>query len=178
MARLGLIAELFAACDTDGDGRITSGEMRLYAEQTGFDGSDIEWSEAFSVLCDERNVHPERGFDRNAWEVLLTDSDEGNACFCSDSDLPRILAVLKGEANVKTTSPLKVVSRHLTHCSCDHILKFRVLHGLEGRVNASRCQACRKEIPRKESRYSCKACHYNICRDCHPTAQQACWSSE
>lgn len=58
----------------------------------------------------------------------------------------------------------------LTHCREHHELKWRMLGKLEGRINPSLCAICRREIPRKQERYSCKPCHYSVCVDCYPSS--------
>ena len=71
-----------------GKGYLTAGDMRPFAEQTGFSGSDQEWQQEFDVLCRERgSTH---GIRLDAFATLVNDSsDEG--CYCSDDELRNLL---------------------------------------------------------------------------------------
>merc|ERR1719350_1509947 len=49
-SRLDLIAAVFRQYDEDGDGLLSSRELRAFAMATGFDGSDQEWQQEFEAL--------------------------------------------------------------------------------------------------------------------------------
>jgi hypothetical protein len=161
--RDGLVAELFVSLDEDADGRLSMNEFRMFADLTGFKGGDHTWAEAFLVLCAERNVDPAVGFGVDDWTKLICDEDEENACFCSNSEIVRITLLKKCEDMVKGD---EAKQDPLQYCSKGHGLHVRTLGVLEGRVNPSKCSVCCEVILRKEPRYSCKTCRYNVCRSC------------
>lgn len=82
----------FDACDFDGDGRLCAEELRPFAQQTGFEGSDTEWTSEYELLCNERGVDPQIGLDLQLMERLIDDeSDSG--FYCDDNDLRSIPAI-------------------------------------------------------------------------------------
>lgn len=168
--RDGLIAQLFASCDADGDGRLSMDELRTFAELTGFKSGEQSWSEAFTLLCAERNVDPATGFDIDEWSALISDEDECNACLCSNSDIVRIMLMIKCEQMVKDEEIVQgeeFEQDRRMRCNKGHRLEIRSLGVLEGRVNPSKCSVCHEVIFRKEARYSCKTCRYNVCSSCY-----------
>merc|ERR1719247_1593559 len=53
--RAELVRALFLALDFDGDGALNEAEMRFFAGQTGFEGTDAEWSDEYRMLCSSYN---------------------------------------------------------------------------------------------------------------------------
>eukprot|EP00913_Durusdinium_trenchii_P027133 g25460.t1 len=51
--RTHLIEIVFTALNKSGTGYLNADEMRLFANQTGFEGTDAEWREEFSLLARE-----------------------------------------------------------------------------------------------------------------------------
>ena len=87
-SRRELIEEVFRALDRARKGYLTAGEMRPFAEQTGFTGTDLEWQQEFDLLCSERGSS--QGIRLDAFATLVNDqSDEG--CYCSDDELRNLL---------------------------------------------------------------------------------------
>ncbi|CAE7456648.1 unnamed protein product, partial [Symbiodinium microadriaticum] len=52
--RRDLIEAVFSSLDKTRKGYLTAADMRPFAEQTGFSGSDHEWQEEFALLCRDR----------------------------------------------------------------------------------------------------------------------------
>merc|ERR1712070_748747 len=83
------------------------GEMRGFADLTGFDGSDDEWSEEFSYLCLEHVA--ESGIDFALFENLVNDTS-GNGCHCTNDEL-KDMASEMNRKNRKTRSGHVLESR-------------------------------------------------------------------
>ena len=95
--RRALIEAVFRALDSGGTGSLTARDMRPFAEQTGFNGSDQEWQQEFDLLCHDRGSTG--GFGLDAFISLVNDqSDDG--CFCSDEELRKLL-----QPRPQTTQP-------------------------------------------------------------------------
>jgi len=107
-----------------------------------------------------------------------------NACFCGDENIARFLSELRAfniDRRLSNSEGLSTVGSVLdyrddmqrrTQCRKGHDVQLRSLGRLEGRVKLSECQVCLSKIPRKEARYSCQACHYNVCRACYAMSSQ------
>jgi len=87
-----MIRAVFEACDADSDGCLCSSEMRLFAGFTGFEGSDQEWAEEFTMLCSQY-AGTESQIDFTLFKQLVEDqSDDG--CYCTDEELQKMLEAL------------------------------------------------------------------------------------
>lgn len=69
--RAELVRAVFSACDGDEDGRLNSGEMRRFVEQTGSDVTDDEWAEEYANMCSESGGDPHAGFGGEAFEQIV-----------------------------------------------------------------------------------------------------------
>ncbi|CAK0889172.1 unnamed protein product [Prorocentrum cordatum] len=79
MSRTELISAIFQRLDVDKDGKLNPGEMRRFAEQQDFDGTDEEWAEAYKELCTEKGRDPAQGVNLELFTQLLNDeSEEGH----------------------------------------------------------------------------------------------------
>ena len=86
--RRDLLEAVFSSLDKTRKGYLTAADMRPFAEQTGFSGSDHEWQEEFALLCRDRGSA--KGIKLEEFVQLVNDSsDEG--CYCSDSELRALL---------------------------------------------------------------------------------------
>ena len=86
--RRDLIEAVFSSLDKTRKGYLKAADMRPFAEQTGFSGSDHEWQEEFALLC--RDQGSAKGIKLEEFVQLVNDSsDEG--CYCSDSELRALL---------------------------------------------------------------------------------------
>ena len=86
--RRDLIEAVFSSLDKTRKGYLKAADMRPFAEQTGFSGSDHEWQEEFALLCRDRGSA--KGIKLEEFVQLVNDSsDEG--CYCSDSELRALL---------------------------------------------------------------------------------------
>ena len=74
--------------DKNGKGYLTAADMRPFAEQTGFDGSDQDWQAEFDLLRRERGSL--QGLPLDAFVALVNDSSE-DGCYCEDSELRSLL---------------------------------------------------------------------------------------
>ncbi|CAJ1365616.1 unnamed protein product, partial [Effrenium voratum] len=64
-----------------------SEELRYFAMQTGWEGSDLEWAEEFQALCLEQGR--DKGLDLAAFGRIVDDRSE-RGCYCSDEELRAI----------------------------------------------------------------------------------------
>lgn len=83
--------DLFVALDVDGDGHLSSVELRFFAHLAGFVGSASDWAQEFQALCSERQSDPRKGLDFTAF-MALTDDLGPHGCFCSPAELREFLA--------------------------------------------------------------------------------------
>lgn len=92
--RDGLIEAAFAACDIDGDDRLSSSEMRVFAGWIGFQGGDADWAAEFASLLADSNTRPSDGVSLDLFTTLVNDqSDDG--CYCTDEELRLLLTKLQ-----------------------------------------------------------------------------------
>lgn len=85
-----LIRAVFRSCDAEGTGALSARQMRRFAESTGFEGSDADWDEEFSLLLQERGCPKNRGFDLASFEALVNDNSQ-RGCYASDEELKEML---------------------------------------------------------------------------------------
>lgn len=98
LLRQNLISALFGVCDVDGDCFLSMDEMRMFANLTGFDGSDQEWRNEFTSLCSEHSANGCLGIDVALFEKLVNDESECG-CYCTDDELQEFAAeVLQKQA--------------------------------------------------------------------------------
>ncbi|CAE7390645.1 unnamed protein product [Symbiodinium sp. CCMP2456] len=94
-----LIDAVFNALDRTGRGFLTAADMRPFAEQTGFTGTDEEWRLEFEALCQESRSSQGLGLDAFA-KLVNDDSEDG--CYCTDSELQALLQRLhQGSVDIK-----------------------------------------------------------------------------
>jgi len=76
-----------------GQPRLKADAMRLFAEMTGFEGNDVEWSKEYALLCAEMDCSPEEGLTVAHLLRLVSDtSDLGT--YYSDEELETICNIL------------------------------------------------------------------------------------
>lgn len=80
VARAGLIHSVFTKFDEDCDGRLKEQELRRFAEETGWSGTDEEWADMYHDLCDDpqtglRAGSPEDGFTEVQFAGLVDVQD-------------------------------------------------------------------------------------------------------
>ena len=131
--------------DVAGKGYLTAGDMRPFAEQTGFSGSDQEWQQEFELLCRERGSTNAIRLD--AFVTLVNDSSE-DGCYCSDSELrnllqpqtravpPKAPAPAAKSKAAQPTPPAGAPPQAIRCLYMLHVLASRLRTGL-----ASRCRA-------------------------------------
>ena len=96
-SRRELIEAVFRALDSGGKGYLTARDMRPFAEQTGFSGSDQEWQQEFDLLRRDRGSS--EGIRLDAFVSLVNDSSD-DGCYCSEEELRSLL-----QARAQTTPP-------------------------------------------------------------------------
>eukprot|EP00930_Biecheleria_cincta_P029850 TRINITY_DN20711_c0_g1_i1.p1 TRINITY_DN20711_c0_g1~~TRINITY_DN20711_c0_g1_i1.p1 ORF type:complete len:571 (-),score=98.79 TRINITY_DN20711_c0_g1_i1:200-1888(-) len=93
-ARGDLARAVFKECDVDDDGRLRSLELHSFAVETGFGGSFEVWTEEYSALCEERGIDTALGLPEVTFTAMLDDKTE-TGCFCSDTELRKVLERLR-----------------------------------------------------------------------------------
>lgn len=84
----------------EGQPRLNANAMRLFAEMTGFEGNDVEWSKEYVLLCAEMDCSPEEGLTVAHLLRLVSDtSDVGT--YYSDGELESILNMLESEPGLQ-----------------------------------------------------------------------------
>ncbi|CAK9015761.1 unnamed protein product [Durusdinium trenchii] len=86
--RTQLIQKVFAALNRSHTGHLNADEMRPFANQTGFEGSDAEWRGEFDSLRHECGSGP--GISLHHFQRLVND-DSDAGCYCSDGELRTVL---------------------------------------------------------------------------------------
>ena len=100
--RRSLIEDVFRVLDKNGKGYLTAADMRPFAEQTGFDGSDQDWQAEFDLLRRERGSS--QGLPLDAFVALVNDSSD-DGCYCEDSELRSLLQKQRQTAASRATAP-------------------------------------------------------------------------
>mmetsp|Transcript_46199 Transcript_46199/g.83199 ORF Transcript_46199/g.83199 Transcript_46199/m.83199 type:complete len:319 (-) Transcript_46199:234-1190(-) len=190
LPKTALVHVLFCICDVDGDLHLSSEELKPLAELSDFQGPETEWTEVYKKLCASICVNPSIGIDLAAFESLFAPESVPSSAWpsfmpaqgrlsCTENELRQMLRKLAaGPGSVCTTGPKinKILAETLRtaatarwsrkHCDAGHLLQWRCLKFHEGRVNDSFCRLCERTISRREGRYSCKQCHYAVCKSC------------
>jgi len=92
-----LLLSVFDALDQDGDELLSSRELRRFAELSGFEGDDADWSLEYRLMCREWQVLPDAGIPRDVFTALVTDKSE-IGCYCDEARLRVILKSLLDDA--------------------------------------------------------------------------------
>jgi len=90
--RTDLIRDVFTACDSDGDGRLTSWEMRQFADWSGFQGDAKAWNDEYRLLCSDHKADPSTGVDLVLFTQIVNDDDSESGCYCTNSELQSMVA--------------------------------------------------------------------------------------
>ena len=92
--RAALTSKVFIALNLSGNAYLSADEMRPFAKETGFDGTDQQWRREFELLKQECKAGP--GISLEDFQRLANDqSDDG--CYCSDSELQALLTKLESQ---------------------------------------------------------------------------------
>jgi Ca2+-binding EF-hand superfamily protein len=89
-----LVKALFLRLDVDRDGKLSPSEMRRFAEQQDFEGSEEDWAEAYKELCTEKGRDPAHGVDLSLFTQLVDDESEETGCYCTDDEMRTMLTKL------------------------------------------------------------------------------------
>ena len=92
LVRSELIKAAFQALNWTGTGHLSADEMRPFANQTGFDGTDEDWKKEFEMLLQESGDHAGITLP-NFLKLANDDSDDG--CYCSNDELESLIANLE-----------------------------------------------------------------------------------
>lgn len=93
-SRLELTKALFLRLDVDRDEKLSPKEMRRFAEQQDFEGSEEDWAEAYKELCTEKGRDPANGVDLSLFTQLVDDESEDTGCYCTDDEMRTMLTKL------------------------------------------------------------------------------------
>lgn len=85
-----LIKKVFEFCDVGGDRHLTEAELRTFAQQTGFDGSEIEWAEEYAMLCMDCGVLVSKGLRFEDFSRLLEDETDAGQ-YCTHAELEELV---------------------------------------------------------------------------------------
>ncbi|CAK9016115.1 unnamed protein product [Durusdinium trenchii] len=99
--RTQLIQKVFAALNRSHTGHLNADEMRPFANQTGFEGSDAEWRGEFDSLRHECGSGP--GISLHHFQRLVND-DSDAGCYCLDDELRTLLQSVQ-RASTSTSAP-------------------------------------------------------------------------
>merc|ERR1712118_167448 len=84
---MGRVRTLFTALDSDGDGFLNVNEMKVFAQFTGFTGTDDEWTCEFPLLFDGPTANPAQGVDFELFARLVDNT--------SDAELAKMLKIMQ-----------------------------------------------------------------------------------
>eukprot|EP00929_Paragymnodinium_shiwhaense_P014974 TRINITY_DN122989_c0_g1_i1.p1 TRINITY_DN122989_c0_g1~~TRINITY_DN122989_c0_g1_i1.p1 ORF type:complete len:617 (+),score=102.74 TRINITY_DN122989_c0_g1_i1:94-1944(+) len=90
MKRAELKIQVFQHFDVDRDGFLKCSELRQFADFSGFDGDDMDWSEEYAMICEDFGCDPSVGLERVAFSSLIDDEEGG---YLSDDDMRQILCL-------------------------------------------------------------------------------------
>lgn len=88
LSRNSMKTDLFQRFDVDGDGFLYSEELKTFATEMGFEGSDSEWSQEYVMICTEVGCDPTRGLDFRGFSRMVDDEEAG---YLEDEELAEIL---------------------------------------------------------------------------------------
>lgn len=88
LSRNSMKTDLFQRFDVDGDGFLYSEELKTFAKEMGFEGSDSEWSQEYVMICTEVGCDPTRGLDFRGFSRMVDDEEAG---YLEDEELAEIL---------------------------------------------------------------------------------------
>jgi len=100
-----LMQWLFAALDGECSNALGFWGLQGYAQLTGFEGNEEEWSQAYTDLCGERGWDPQVGCDFDQFSDMLNE-DQGR-CYASEADLQGMLNNLAGMGNAIAQDALR-----------------------------------------------------------------------
>jgi len=87
-ARAKLIVGLFEYLDRDGDGLLSSSEMRTFAAASGFTGTDADWKMEFDSLCSSYAIqYGTSDCVSLAFLAHMVNDLSDDGCYCSDDEL-------------------------------------------------------------------------------------------
>jgi len=86
----------------DGQPRLNTKALRRFAEMTGFEGNDVEWSQEYELLCAEIDCSPRQGLTVAHLLQLVSDTS-GLGTYYSDDELESICNAL--EADLRLNVP-------------------------------------------------------------------------
>jgi Ca2+-binding EF-hand superfamily protein/predicted GNAT family acetyltransferase len=89
------VRTLFKALDSDEDGFLNVNEMKVFAEFTGFSGTDDEWTCEFPLLFDGPTANPAKGVDFELFARLVDNTSEAEGCYCTDAELAKMLKIMQ-----------------------------------------------------------------------------------
>eukprot|EP00971_Amphidinium_carterae_P031982 630102-Amphidinium_carterae.1 len=89
--RSDLIRDVFTSCDTNRDGCLDKAELRVFAQETGFDGRDEDWESEFRALCPSGP-----GLNLADFTKLVNDNTD-DGCYCTDDELQAMLMRLRSD---------------------------------------------------------------------------------
>lgn len=84
--RAQLVFQAFCALRGSSSCSLQAEDMQVFAERTGWEGTDSEWREEFKVLCSELGVE---SVDLKSFARLVEDRSE-KGCFCSNEELEKL----------------------------------------------------------------------------------------
>ena len=96
--RRDLLTAAFEALNWTGTGQLSADEMRPFANETGFKGTDEEWKEEFKMLLQECGENA--GITLPNFAKLVNDTSE-DGCYCSNQGLRKLITSLE-EARAET----------------------------------------------------------------------------
>ena len=76
MDRRSMIQAIFTTLDNAKSGLLSAEDVRAYAEQTGFEGSDADWAEQYEAMCQHFGWTKDGGITRDQFSELIEDDDE------------------------------------------------------------------------------------------------------
>eukprot|EP00933_Yihiella_yeosuensis_P015063 TRINITY_DN13260_c2_g1_i2.p1 TRINITY_DN13260_c2_g1~~TRINITY_DN13260_c2_g1_i2.p1 ORF type:complete len:304 (-),score=98.53 TRINITY_DN13260_c2_g1_i2:6-917(-) len=99
MTRSDLKIAVFRLLDRDKNGFLDKKELKPFVCQTGFEGSDDEWSEEYALLCGDLACNEARGI-REAQFLDMVDDESDNGCHCSDEELRTMIPILEKTSTI------------------------------------------------------------------------------
>eukprot|EP00930_Biecheleria_cincta_P103898 TRINITY_DN9600_c0_g3_i1.p1 TRINITY_DN9600_c0_g3~~TRINITY_DN9600_c0_g3_i1.p1 ORF type:complete len:1887 (+),score=453.55 TRINITY_DN9600_c0_g3_i1:247-5907(+) len=117
LSRQELITAVFQAMDSGNRSVLSRKDFKIYAELSGFEGSDDDWLQEFKEICKEEGWDEEKGVEREQFSEFV--GDDSNT---SDAELRKMLGAMKSQRKAPAGGRKSVVDKPWSRSSTSQSL--------------------------------------------------------